>query len=84
MAKHTSLQQRLDAAGKMILIDGDDKYDCDAVDNSCFFKKSKNGTHSPPSRTDFLNLRDCSCRQNAVGMFAMKASPIVAYRNMLG
>ena len=83
MAKHTSLQQRLDAAGKMILIDGDDKYDCDAVDIS-FFLKSKNGTHSPPSRTDFLNLRDCSCRQNAVGMFAMKASPIVAYRNMLG
>ena len=84
MAKHTSLQQRLDAAGKMILIDGDEKYDCDAVDSSWVFFKSKNGTHSPPSRTDFLNLRDCSCRQNAVGMFAMKASPIVAYRNMLG
>ena len=50
------------------------------------FFKSMNGTHSSssPSRTDFLNLRDCSCRQNAVGMFAMKASPIVVHRNMLG
>ena len=55
------LQQRLDAAGKMILIDGDyNDDDCDV------FFNLKMGHTPPPSRTDFLNSKDCSCRQNAV------------------